>query len=142
VEDGLPSIRLACLGPGPDVHLEALRGPMLVNVWGSWCLPCQREVPALQAFYAKAKGRVGVLGIDINDSSGSAQDFAGHVGMTYPSVVDDDSVIRGHGPFVFSGPPMTVFLDASGRVVHVERQPFRKLAQIEQLVSTYLGVTL
>jgi thiol-disulfide isomerase/thioredoxin len=142
VPKGLPSIELDCLGRGPKVRLSSLRGPLVVNVWGSWCEPCQREVPALQAFYAKAKGRVGLLGIDYNDTRGSAQDFAGHIGMTYPSVVDDDAAIRGHAPFVFSGLPMTVLVDASGAVVDVERRPIETTGELERLVREHLGVTL
>jgi thiol-disulfide isomerase/thioredoxin len=142
VGSGLPGVTLQCLGRGPKVKLSALRGPLVVNVWGSWCEPCQREVPALQAFYVKARGRVGLLGIDYNDTRGSAQDFAGHIGMTYPSVVAEEQDIRGRQPFVFSGLPMTVLVDADGKVVHVERTPFTKLSQLEQLVDQHLGVRL
>ncbi|MDQ1687566.1 MAG: hypothetical protein QOK42_541 [Frankiaceae bacterium] len=142
VDGGLPSITLGCLGRGSKVNLAALRGPLVVNVWGSWCGPCQEEVPALQAFYLKAKGKVALLGVDYNDTRGSAQDFAGHIGMTYPSVVAVDTEIRGHQPFVFSGLPMTVLVDASGKVVHVERTPFTKVGQLERLVALHLGVSL
>lgn len=142
VKNGLPEVELSCLGSGPKVTLSALRGPLLVNVWGSWCEPCQDEVPELQSFYAAAKGRVGLLGIDYNDSRGSAQDFAGHIGMTYPSVFDDDNAIKGRGPFVINGLPMTVFVAADGTVAHVSRGPFRSVDDIKRQVGSYLGVEL
>jgi thiol-disulfide isomerase/thioredoxin len=142
VDDGLPDIELSCLGRGPKVRLSGLRGPLLVNVWASWCLPCREETPLLQGFYAKAKGKVAVLGIDYNDSDGSAQDFAGHYGVTYPSVVGQGEEVRGHRPFVFTGLPMTVLVDAAGKVVHVERSPFTEAGQIEALVREHLGVSV
>ena len=138
--DGLPDLELPCLGSGQKVKLSGLRGPLLVNVWGSWCEPCQDEVPELQSFYTAAKGKVGLLGIDYNDSACGAQDFAGHMGMTYPSLFDDDNAIKGQGPFVLSGLPMTVFVDEEGKVAHVSRGAFKSLADLKKQVATYLGV--
>lgn len=141
VPSGLQDIELACLGKGPAVNLAGLRGPMLINVWASWCKPCRDEVPHLQAFYVKAKGRVGLLGLDFQDSNGSAQDFAGHIGMTYPSVVDPDGETR-FKAFRGGNPPETMFVAADGTVVFRKTGPFKDLAEIERLVRTHLGVTL
>lgn len=138
---GLQDIELPCLGKGPRVNLAHLRGPMLVNVWASWCEPCQEEVPVLQAFYLKAKGKVGLLGIDFTDSTASAQDFAGHIGMTYPSVVDADGETH-FKSFVAPGPPETIFLAADGSVAYRKTGPFKDVAEIERLVREHLGVTV
>lgn len=138
---GLQNIELSCLGQGPRVNLARLRGPMLINVWASWCEPCQAEVPELQAFYVKAKGKVGLLGIDYTDSDSSAQDFAGHIGMTYPSVVDRDGETR-FKAFRGGSPPETMFLDADGSVVYRKIGPFKDLAEVERLVREHLGVTV
>ena len=138
---GLQDIELRCLGKGPRVNLARLRGPMLVNVWASWCEPCQAEVPELQAFYVKAKGKVGLLGIDFTDRDASAQDFAGHIGMTYPSVVDPDGETH-FKSFLAAGPPETIFLAADGSVAFRKTGPFKDLAEIERLVREHLGVTV
>jgi cytochrome c biogenesis protein CcmG, thiol:disulfide interchange protein DsbE len=137
----LPDLTFDCLGFGPSVHLGALSGtPTLVNVWGSWCGPCQKEVPALQAVYAAAHGRVRVLGVDTEDSHASALDFAAHVHMTYPSVTDDDGTfIRALGRHAT---PMTLFVDSGGSVVHTSYGPFSNAADVRAQVHRWLGVTV
>src|SRR5947208_15382273 len=127
----LPNLVFDCLGSGPRVHLAGLTGaPSLVNVWGSWCGPCQREVPALESVYAAAQGRLRVLGVDTEDDHASALDFAAHVRMRYPSVVDDEgSFIRAIGR---KATPMTLFVDASGAVVHTKYGQFRNADDIKK----------
>ena len=136
--DGLPHRVLPCLGTGPAVRLDALTGiPTLVNIWGSWCVPCQQEVPYLQAVYASAAGRLRVLGVDTEDSTGSALDFAAHAGMHYPSVVDNaGSVLRAFG----TGPPITLLVDTDGRVVFVHRGPYESVAAVRADLDAHLGL--
>lgn len=138
---GLPDLRLPCLGGGPPVSLrESGPGtPMLVNIWATWCRPCVQEVPILVAFAAKARGKVGLVGVDTTDESAKALIFAAQYGMRYPSLVDvDGRLLRSYG----GGPPITLFVDAGGRVVHVERGKVDSLPELESLVARRLGVRL
>ena len=136
----LPDLALPCLGGGPDVQLTGRpAGPTLVNVWGSWCAPCVREVPDLVAFADQARGKVAVVGVLTTDTRSSALSFAKAYGMRYPNVVDDDGLVRAR---YGGGTPLTLFLDAEGTVRHVEAGQLRSLAQIKTLVATYLGVRL
>ena len=137
----LPDLVLGCLGGGPDVPLRAAGSgvPTLVNVYGSWCGPCQDEMPVLAAFARQAAGRVALVGVDTNDDPRQALQFAADVGQHWPAVVDDDkAVLRRYS----SGPPVTLFLDAAGRVVHVKRGPFRSLADLRATVARVLRVTV
>jgi thiol-disulfide isomerase/thioredoxin len=110
---------LPCLGPGPDVEMAAHRGvPQLVNVWASWCIPCQREMPLLQAAHDVAGGRVLFLGVDTADSRDSALGFLAATGVTYPQVVDAEGRYR--AALGTPGVPITVVVDGEGRVVHRE----------------------
>lgn len=136
----IPDHTLACLGTGPSVRVAAVRGPLLLNVWGSWCGPCQREVPALQEVYDAAHGRLRVLGVDTEDSHASALDFAAHAHMTYPSVVDDDGAFL-HA-FGRSATPMTLFIDGQGNVVHTQYGQFKSTEDIHAAVQRWLGVQL
>lgn len=139
---GLPDVTLPCLGDGPAVRLAGLVGkPTVVNVWGSWCIPCQRETAFLSSAYDALHPRVRFLGIDTADSTDSALDFAPHVRppMRYPSVVDPDSKVL-HGLAVAPGPPVTAFVDASGRVVHVKPGEYTSLAALRHDITTYLHV--
>jgi len=142
VAHGMPDVTLRCLGAGPSVHLAGLRGiPTVVNIWGSWCTPCQAEAKYLSTVYDALKPRVRFLGVDTEDSSDSALDFAPHVRppMRYPSVVDDQKKVL-VGLDLFSAVPSTVFVDANGRVVHKAAVAYHSVAQLRADIARYLGV--
>lgn len=139
----LPVRSLPCLGGGPDVSFgtpgSRLARPVLVTIWATWCAPCVREVPLLQAFADRAADRVDVLGVLHQDTARNGLEFARQMRMRYPSVVDDrGDVLRAFG----SGPPITVLLTAEGRVAAVKRGEFADLAEITALVQRGLGVTV
>jgi cytochrome c biogenesis protein CcmG/thiol:disulfide interchange protein DsbE len=137
----VPDVVLPCLGGGAPVDLRAAPPgrPTLVNVWASWCAPCVEEVPDLAAFREKAGDRVGLVGVLTTDTQRSALTFAAELGMRWPSLVDDDGlVLRAFLP----GPPVTLFVDAEGDVVHTRSGAFADLAEIEALVAEHLGVVV
>jgi len=141
---GLPDLTLPCLGHGPAVHLSGLTGtPTVVNIWGSWCGPCQAETRYLSSVYDAAKGKVRFLGVDTEDDPKSALDFAPHVSppMHYPQVVDKDKKLL-IGLNLPSAVPTTVFVDASGRVVHIAHAPYRNATSLRTDIQRYLGVTV
>jgi cytochrome c biogenesis protein CcmG/thiol:disulfide interchange protein DsbE len=144
VSGGLPDLTLSCLGRGPDVHLAGLVGkPVVLNVWGTWCGPCQAETRYLSSVYDELKPRVRFLGVDTEESNpDSALAFAPHVQppMRYPSVIDNDkAVLLGlHGPI---GVPSTVFVDADGKVVRQVSAPYRSAAALRADITRYLGVS-
>jgi cytochrome c biogenesis protein CcmG, thiol:disulfide interchange protein DsbE len=142
VSGGLPDVTLDCLGNGPKVHLAALRGtPTLVNLWGSWCGPCQQETPYLEQAHARLGRAVRFLGVDTEDQADSALDFAAHVRprMRYPSVRDDDkAVLLGvHGP---TGVPMTLLVRADGTIAATHPGAYHSVADVLADVRKYLGV--
>lgn len=143
VDGGLPDVTLPCLGRGPAVHLAGLVGkPAVVNIWGSWCGPCQAEARYLSQVYDSLKTKVRFLGIDDEESNpDSALDFAAHVQppMRYPSVVDDNKqvLIAMHTSEV----PITVFVDADGHIVHRNFAPYHDAASLRADISHYLGVS-
>jgi len=117
---GLPALTLSCLTAGPAVNPARLGGsPVLVNLWASWCVPCQQEMPALQRAYALHGRQVRFLGVDTEDQHDSSRDFLAAVGVHYPQVVDDrgDLLHRLGG----TGLPVTLVLDAAGKVVYSHR---------------------
>ncbi|MGH2686137.1 MAG: redoxin domain-containing protein, partial [Actinomycetota bacterium] len=67
--------------------LGELRGtPVVVNIWGSWCPPCQVEAPDLAEVAREFEGRVQFVGVDILDSRGPARSFILVHDWPYPSV--------------------------------------------------------
>ena len=144
VEGGLPDVTLACLGGGPDVALGSLRGPMVVSLWASWCTPCRREMPHLQAFHEHYGDQVPVLGVDYQDvRPDAAMALVRHTGATYPLLADPQSDLDGASPFpALRGLPFLALVDADGRVVHQEFTIITSEQELVDLVREHLGVTL
>jgi cytochrome c biogenesis protein CcmG/thiol:disulfide interchange protein DsbE len=136
----LPALTLDCLGGGPPVALQGAPSgkPTLVNVYGSWCGPCLREMPILVAFSKASGGKVSLLGVDTEDEPRLALRFAQDVGQTWNAVVDPDgAVLRKYA----TGPPVTLFVDAAGVVKHVQVGPFSGVPELAALTKRYLGVS-
>lgn len=89
----------------------------MVNLWTSWCVPCQREPPRLAAAAAAAAhGHVDFLGIDTTDDSASALNFLHDLGINYPQLADPRADVEHHPGL--PGIPVTLALDAGGRIVY------------------------
>jgi len=56
------SAMVSCLDGNSTFDLGQIKGPALINVWGSWCWPCQQEMPLFVEFYGKYKEKVGLFG--------------------------------------------------------------------------------
>lgn len=142
VDGGLPAVTLPCLGGGPDVDLSTLEGPMVVNLWASWCGPCRTELPFYQAFSEEHGDRVSVLGVDYQDTQpAAALALARDTGVTYPLLADPQGALDGATPMPrVAGLPFLALVDADGRVVHREYVEIHSERQLTDLVQKYLEV--
>lgn len=103
---------------GGRLDLATLRGkPLVLNIWGSWCAPCRKEAPELQAAYRQLQPGASFVGINSKDSPAAALAFQRRFGVGYPSVVDTGGLLlqlRGAiGPISY---PTTLVLDGRGRI--------------------------
>lgn len=143
VSTGLPALRLPCMAGGPDVDVSGAPGrPTLVNIWGTWCGPCVREVPLLVQFAATAGDRVAVLGVATEDSPASVYAFAKAVGVNYPQLRDDMGEVLRHFASYGAGVPKTVLVRADGSVAYVQVGELTSLAAVQAVVADHLGVRL
>lgn len=118
------------------ISLPELRGtPLVLNFWASWCIPCAREAPRLNASAERHRGAVVFLGIDVKDFSSDARKFLKEHHVNYVSVRDGGGGV--YADYGLTGLPETYFLDRRGRTVaHVLGEISR--AQIEDGVQTAL----
>jgi thiol-disulfide isomerase/thioredoxin len=140
VDAGMPAVTIPCLGGGRSVDVAGLRGPMIVNFWASWCTECRREMPALAA-YARHQSTVTVVGIDMVDQQpAAALQLARNSSVGYPLLADPDGRLVGQEPLPRNpGMPYTVFVDATGKVVHIEAGALVKEQDVADAVQQYLG---
>lgn len=104
----------------------------LVNLWATWCAPCLKEMPDLQAF-ADAQDSTGmqVVGIALDEAAAVAVFLRQH-GITYPVLVDaagpaDAGVRLGNPAGVL---PYSVLVSADGRLLKTRIGPFTDAADI------------
>lgn len=84
----LPSFELSDLS-GKTWRLKELRGKtLLINLWATWCSPCQAEMPYLQKFYEKFKDRsdLQLLTFNIDEDLGLVAPYVKEKGYTFPVV--------------------------------------------------------
>ncbi|HAK94944.1 MAG TPA: hypothetical protein DCM87_08050 [Planctomycetes bacterium] len=128
---------------GKPLALRDFRGKaVLVDIWGTWCPPCRREVPHLVALVEKYKDKgLAVVGLSRERVAGEeaeklVRDFAGKNGINYPcAVIDNEFLKQVPG---FRGFPTLLFLDREGRVrlTHVGYSP---PVVLEAMVEELLG---
>ncbi|MFC7550289.1 redoxin domain-containing protein [Plantactinospora sp. GCM10030261] len=138
VRSALPDLGLTCFTGGVEIRLTELRGPAVVNLWGSWCPPCREELPAFQRLARTSGGALHVVGVNTGDERDSAAALGAHLGLTFPNLVDRDEKLR-IGLSV-PGLPATAFVDAQGRIRHVDRSGALDDATLGALVERHLGV--
>ena len=116
-----PDFELQTLG-GETFRLSDHRGqPILINFWASWCGPCRREVPALiRAQTEHGERGLLIVGINIEEANGPAQEFASEFGINYTMPMDyGGAVFRAYGGGGPNGPPRSFFVDPDGVITRI-----------------------
>ena len=139
VSGGLPELTLDCLGSGPATRLSALRGPLVLNIWASWCGPCADETPYLIEAHEALGERVAFLGIDVADKDRQARDWLSYMGVQWPSLQDPAGKVR--AKLRVPGPPATLFVRSDGTVAKVHYGAFTSTREVAAAVADHLGVT-
>lgn len=127
---------LDCLDGSVGISVDSIKGPALVNVWGTWCAPCRKELPHFAHYIAK-HGAIPVIGIAVEEKSPLVvKKFVETHGMTWPILYDANGSTRGKFGM---GVPVTWFIDQSGKVAFKKYGPFNSVEEIELDVAKYLG---
>jgi thiol-disulfide isomerase/thioredoxin len=118
IPEGLPDLALPALD-GTAHRLTQWKGrPLLINFWASWCEPCRREIPLLEALRReRAPEGLEIVGIAV-DSDDAARNYAAAQGIDYPVLVGQQGGLEAVNAFGMDTVlPFSVFVDASGRVL-------------------------
>lgn len=103
---------------GDSMDLASFKGSVvLLNVWATWCIPCRREVPELQALHQEYESKgLKVLGVSVDggEAAGDVAAFMKDFGMTYTVLRDPDERVM--TVFRIQGVPASYLIDRGGVV--------------------------
>jgi cytochrome oxidase Cu insertion factor (SCO1/SenC/PrrC family)/thiol-disulfide isomerase/thioredoxin len=116
-----------------DARVAKLRGyPIVVNVWGSWCTPCQKEFGLFSQASAQYGKRVAFLGADTDDEAADARAFLRTHPVSYPSYATTDTSIDKLLSGGLEGTPTTIFIGASGKILSVHIGQYTSQGTLDQ----------
>lgn len=115
VGDTLPAVELRGLN-ATSRNLSDFRGtPLVINIWASWCKPCRAEMKSLERLAWMDGGAFNVIGVSTDDRVDQALLLLKKTNATIPHFIDSEREIE-----TLLGAdriPLTVFIDAQGRVL-------------------------
>lgn len=110
---------------GERVALSDLEGKgVVLNFWATWCPPCRREMPLLEAAWNEHRDQgVVIVGVDVGEPADSVRRYIDSIGVTYPIWLDGprdgndfDDTNELLARFGGVGLPTTVFIGPDGVV--------------------------
>lgn len=111
-------------GPAPSFTLNDLEGRpvsladykgkvVLLNFWATWCEPCKKEMPEIQAAYEQYKDQgFVVLGINFGENPDPTVSFVHHGRLTFPVLLDRRANIAERYGVI--NLPVTFFINGDG----------------------------
>ncbi|WP_246206600.1 redoxin domain-containing protein [Virgibacillus ihumii] len=137
VGETAPDFSLQTLS-GDTFRLTDLRGkPVFLNFWASWCGPCKKEMPDMQKFYDKYKGKVEVIAVNLTGSEigvGKVRKYIDQYGYTYPVPLDKNSEVQ--GMYDVTVVPTTYLIGRDGNVIEQKRGPMTYEEMVKMLQKT------
>jgi len=105
---------------GEKYSLESYRGKVVIlNFWATWCPPCRREIPSMEALYQTFKDEAfAILAINEWETEDHVFAFMGQLPVEpgFPILFDPDSEVA--QSFGVKGLPTTLLLDTQGKIVY------------------------
>jgi peroxiredoxin len=89
---------------------------VFLNFWGTWCKPCETEMPYINNQYHQFKDQgVEVLAVDINESNLAVNQFAARHSLDFPIMIDKDKTVM--NAYGIDPLPATFLIDKNGKVI-------------------------
>jgi thiol-disulfide isomerase/thioredoxin len=134
---------MGCLDGSGEINFHKIKGPLLINVWGSWCEGCKEEMPYFVELYQSQlfkNGQIQMLGINVEEKSKEdAIDYIQKSGMSWPNLEDTSGISKSiFGP----GVPVTWFIDENGKNIETKIGAYTNKKQLFNQVEKAFGVKL
>jgi thiol-disulfide isomerase/thioredoxin len=134
---------MGCLGGSGEINFHQLKGPLLINVWGSWCEGCKQEMPYFVELYQGPlfkSGQIQLLGINVEEKSkADAIEYIQKNGMSWPNLEDSSENSKSiFGP----GVPVTWFIDENSKTIDIKIGAYTNKKQLFKQVEKAFRVKL
>jgi len=118
---------------GKTWHLQDLRGKVvLVNFWATWCPPCRKEMPDLQALYDKFKDQGFVVLAISDEETAKVAPFIADRKISYPVMLDPGRKVN--ELYQVEGIPKSFVYDREGKLV-AQSIDMRTRSQFQQMLA-------
>lgn len=137
-----PEFRLTTL-EGEQLDGKSLRGQVvLLDFWATWCVPCRKSMPALQALHDRyAERGFRVVGVSIDEGgAGPVKKFVRSKKIRYPIAIDAKTSPAWEA-FRVKAVPAAFLVDAQGRIVSQWTGAAADIDELEDKVKTLLART-
>ena len=117
ISDINSEIQVESLKQLSSVRDEQIRTDYIVlNLWASWCIPCQNEVDELLKI--SEQSNITVIGILVDDSASNGREFIKDNKITYKNVLEEEESDIVLSQFNWTGIPTTLVLDRNLSILH------------------------
>ena len=131
-----PPISLALLNKESFSDQKMAGKWILVDFWGTWCMPCRQEHPALQSFYdstVKTKPeKIALLTIACRDTEPKVRNYMEEKSYTFPVAMSDNKI---ENTFAVGGYPTKLLVTPAGKYVII---PFN--SDWVSFIKEYTGI--
>ena len=101
----------------PSLSIEEIKTEFIIlNLWASWCIPCQNEVDELLKI--SEQSNITVIGILVDDSASNGREFIKDNKVTYKNVLEEEESDIVLSQFSWTGIPTTLVLDRNLLILH------------------------
>lgn len=138
IENPTQEVAAECLDSSPGVNIAAIKGPAIINVWGSWCDPCKEEIPYFAEYFQTKDPQIQLIGVDVEEKRiEDGRMFARTHGIMWPNLFDGDGSTR---KYFGMGVPVTWFIDSDGKVLYKKIGPIKSVEELRTLSFKYFGL--
>ena len=128
------------LTDGTTATLSALlkeKDLVVLNIFASWCGPCEREFPEMEAVYQAHSDKMVIVSVsgDPNDTMDIISAYKDSHKLSFPMGLASEELY----PLAGSGFPTTIFIDRSGNVGFIKVGAFTSREDFEGKVNTFLS---
>ncbi len=110
-------IEVDALKQVPSLSIEEIKTEFVIlNLWASWCIPCQNEVDELLKI--SEQSNITVIGILVDDSASNGREFIKDNKISYKNVLEEEESDIVLSQFSWTGIPTTLVLDRNLSILH------------------------